>query len=113
MYSDVCDKMPETVHPLGVEVDFVSAKVKLGFMQFVEHLGQVSFVLFDGRRVYEYVIQIYMDKPCNVVAEDLGHQPLKRQWGITVHLLHWLTHESAKNSGEGHLVDILRNYAYL
>ena len=77
MYPNVCDEMPKTVHPLGVEVDFVSAEVKLGFMQFVEHLGQVSLMLFDGRRVYEYVIQVYMDEPCNVIVEDQCHQPLK------------------------------------
>jgi len=39
MYPDICDKMSKTVHPLGVEDDFVSAKVKLGFTWLVEHLG--------------------------------------------------------------------------
>src|SRR6266481_9531785 len=113
MYPDVCDKMPKTVHPLGIEVDFVLAEVKLGLTQFVEHLGQVSLMLFDGQRVYEYVIQVYLDELCNVIAEDRCHQPLKCRWGITVPLLHYLTHECAKYSGEGCLVDVFRHYAFL
>ena len=46
----------ETIHPLRIEVDFVSTEVQLCFAQLVKHQLQVFFMLFDGRRVNEYII---------------------------------------------------------
>ena len=46
----------ETVHPLRIEVDFVPTEVQLCFMQLVKHQLQVFFMLFDGRRVNEYIV---------------------------------------------------------
>ena len=46
----------KTVHPLRIEVDFVSTEVQLCFTQLVKHQFQVFFVLFDRRRVDEYIV---------------------------------------------------------
>ena len=46
----------KTVHPLRIEVDFVSTEVQLCFAQLVKHQLQVFFMLFDGRRVNGYIV---------------------------------------------------------
>ena len=54
-----------------------------------------------------------MDEVGDVVAEHRRHQPLERGGGVTVPLLHHLTHESAEYGGECSFWYILRPNAYL
>ena len=55
---DTCNgyDVAKTVHPLRIEVNFVSTEVQLCFAQLVKHQLQVFFMLFDGQRVNEYII---------------------------------------------------------
>ena len=46
-------------------------------MQFVKHHGEVFLMLFEGRRVYEDIIQVYVNESCNVFSEYRSHQLLE------------------------------------
>jgi len=48
MNPSICDNMAETVHSTRVEVNFVSAQIKLSFVQLVELLHEVDLMLFNG-----------------------------------------------------------------
>ena len=77
MYAGIQYDVPETIHALRVQIDFVSAEVQLSVVQLLKHHHEVVLVLFDCGRVNKDVVQVYMDEACDVFSEYHGHQPLK------------------------------------
>ena len=58
-------------------------------------------MLFKGQRVYEDIVQVYMNESYDVFPEYQSHQLLEGLWCIAVSLLHHEAHECAKDGHEG------------
>jgi hypothetical protein len=71
------------------------------------------FMLPYSTGVYKYIVQINMDESSDLLSEEGGHEPLERQGGIAVPLLHDLTNERSQDSHQGRLGDVRWPDAYL
>jgi hypothetical protein len=83
------------------------------FPELGEHHLQMVFMLPYSTGLYEYIVQIYMDESSDLFLEEGGHEPLERQGGIAVPLLHDLAGECSQDGCEGCLGDVRWRDAYL
>ena len=71
------------------------------------------FLFLNRTRIYEDVIQIYMDELTDAITKDSGYQLLKHRGCVSVTHLHYLPPECAKYCSECHLMDVFLYNVYL
>jgi len=73
----------------------------------------MPLVLFERVAKHEYIIEIYMDEPSNVLSQYHHHESLECGGGISVSLLHDLTQECTEDGRKGCFLNVLWVHAYL